>query len=55
MGKPAGDSAASDSSDNERKETMGNEQKSRAKRKKRKRSLDDLHQRLHKSRTVCET
>ncbi|CAK9818841.1 hypothetical protein ANTQUA_LOCUS9939 [Anthophora quadrimaculata] len=49
MGK-VGDGAASDITDNERSKSVREEQKIRAKKKKRKRDLTDLHQRLFKSK-----
>ncbi|CAK9826880.1 hypothetical protein ANTRET_LOCUS4650 [Anthophora retusa] len=54
MGK-VGDGVASDITDNERSKSVREEQKIRAKKKKRKRDLTDLHQRFFKSKKERET
>ncbi|XP_076683602.1 uncharacterized protein LOC143376808 isoform X2 [Andrena cerasifolii] len=50
MGKVVRDTAASGSSEDQRRKTVRVEQKVRAKKKKRKRDLTDLHEKLYKSK-----
>ena len=55
MGKVIRDTAASGSSEDQRRKTVRVEQKVRAKKKKRKRDLTDLHEKLYKSKKSKET
>ncbi|XP_043259294.1 uncharacterized protein LOC122401294 [Colletes gigas] len=55
MGKVICDTAASDSSDGERRKMIRDKQKGRTKKKKRKRELTTIHQKIFKSRKDRET